>query len=309
VLGETGVGKGILAEEVHRRSPRAGRPFVTLACANLPEALLETELFGFERGAFAGADHAKPGLVQVSACGTLLLDEVAALPLTTQGKLLRLLESGEFMPIGSLQPQRVDIRFLATSNRDLEQLVASERFRSDLYYRLNGATLVVPPLRDRRTEIGPLARRFAAGAAEQLGVGPVALTAPALLALERHPWPGNVRELRNVIERAVLLARGAPIGIEHVSASAAFTPSISTSTSTSTDRPPPLAAPLAAPPGGDLRSQLDAIERERILAALVECNGNQSQAAKLLGMPRRTFLSRLDALQIPRPRKGLADDA
>jgi DNA-binding NtrC family response regulator len=299
VVGETGVGKELIAQEVHRRSPRAGRPFITLNCGGFPEALLETELFGFERGAFAGAEQAKPGLIEAAAGGTLLLDEVAALPLTIQVKLLRLLESGEVMRIGSLQTHRVDVRFVATSNRDLEQLVATERFRSDLYYRLNGAKLVVPPLRDRRPEIAPLARSFVAATAAQLGIPPMAITAPALLALERHTWPGNVRELKNVIERAVLLARGSPISTEHIGASAARSSSPPT-----TDAPPPAAAATAV----DLRSQLHVIERERILAALVECKGNQSRAAKLLGMPRRTFLSRLDALQIHRPRKGAGDD-
>jgi two-component system, NtrC family, response regulator AtoC len=303
VIGETGVGKELVAAELHRRSPRAGRPFLTLNCASFPEALLETELFGFERGAFAGAEHPKPGLVEVAAGGTVLLDEVSALPLTIQAKLLRLLESGEVMRVGSLHAQRVDVRFVATSNRDLEQLVATERFRADLYYRLNGAKLVVPPLRDRRTEIAPLARGFAAAAAAQLGIAPGAITAPALLALERHSWPGNVRELRNVIERAVLLARGAPIGIEHVgAASAAASPN---APAANPSQPPP----AAVGPSGDLRAQLNVIERERILAALVECNGNQSRAAKLLGMPRRTFLSRLDALQIARPRKGSGNES
>ena len=300
IVGETGVGKELVAQELHRRSPRASRPLLSLSCATFSEANLETELFGFEKGAFPGAEQTKPGLVELASGGTLVLDEVAALSLGTQAKLLRMLESGEVMRIGSLKPERIDIRFVATTNRNLEQLVATGQFRSDLYYRLNGATLVVPPLRDRRTEIGPLARAFAAAAAAEVGLGSGQITAPALMALERHDWPGNIRELKNVVERAVLLARGVAVGIEHVGFIAAPGAGAGTGASPGGAEPP---APIAAGASGDLRTELVALERERIIRALAQCDGNQSQAAKLLGMPRRTLIKRLDAHQLPRPRK------
>jgi DNA-binding NtrC family response regulator len=290
VVGETGVGKELVVREIHRRSPRAARSFSMLACATLPEALIEAELFG---------------LVEMAAGGTLVLDEVSAMPLATQAKLLRILESGEVVRLGSTEPQRIDVRFVATSNRDLEQLVAAGGLRSDLYYRLNGAKLVVPPLRERRTEIAPLARQFAGAAAAEVGAKTVSITAPALLALERYDWPGNVRELRNVVQRAVLVSRGAPIGIEHIGLSASPAagprmPSVPAPGSEPAQPVPPAAT-------GDLRTQLNEIERERILDALARCDGNQSQAAKLLGMPRRTLISRLEAHQLPRPRKKSDD--
>jgi DNA-binding NtrC family response regulator len=308
ITGETGVGKDLLALELHRRSPRASQPFSTLACATFPEGLLETELFGFERGAFPGADQTKPGLVELADGGTLVLDEVAALSLATQAKLLRMLESGEVMRIGSLKSERIDLRVVATTNRSLEQLVTGGQFRSDLYYRLHGASLVIPPLRDRRTEIAPLARAFATAVAGELSLGPATITAPALMALERHDWPGNIRELKNVVERAVLLARGAPVGIEHVGIIAASSPALQANPSVPGGLVGEAPQPAGQSGNADLRTELVALERERIIRALAQCDGNQSQAAKLLGMPRRTLIKRLDAHQLPRPRKRVGED-
>jgi two-component system, NtrC family, response regulator AtoC len=296
-VGETGVGKDVLARELHRASPRANGPFLSLNCAVLGEGALEGELFGIER------ERPAPGLIETASGGTLLLDEVADLPLSTQGKLLRVLESGEAIRVGSVRPHRVDVRFVASTNKNLEELVELKAFRQDLYYRLNGARLFVPPLRERRTEIGPLAQRFADAAGAELGGPAVKIEPDAVAALIRHDWPGNVRELKNTIERAVLVARGKAITVGHLGVLDVRAPRIAGPTLP----PPPLPAGGVAA-GADLKSELGALERERILTALAQCEGNQSRAAKLLGISRRTLITRLDAHQLPRPRKRLDDD-
>ncbi len=282
LLGETGVGKEVMAETIHRRSPRAKGPFVRINCAALPENLLEAELFGYERGAFTGAAQAKPGLIESADGGTFLLDEAGELPMSTQVKLLRVLESKEVQRLGALRPRAVDVRFLAATNRDLEALSATGAFRSDLFYRLNGMSITIPPLRERQDEIPVLARTFVAEECAELGIPEVPITPNAQAALLAHRWPGNVRELRNTIERAVLLAHGGPIDVEH------------------------LAQPRPSMPAGslDLPSEVESLERRRILDALERAGGNQRQAAELLGISRRTLISRLDAYDLPRPKKG-----
>ena len=177
VRGETGVGKEVVASAIHARSPRASRPLVRLNCASLPEHLLESELFGFERGAFTGATHAKPGLIEVADGGTLVLDEVAELPGAMQAKLLRVLENREVLRLGALAPRTVDVRFISSTHRDLEALVAEQRFRADLYYRLNGITITIPPLRDRRAEIRTLAETFVRDACTHMGWAPAPIGA------------------------------------------------------------------------------------------------------------------------------------
>ena len=273
ILGETGAGKEVLARRVHRLSPRAGRPFVCINCAALSEALLESELFGHERGAFTGATAAKPGLLETAPGGTVFLDEVGELPAALQAKVLRVIETHELTRVGSVRPRRIDVRFIAATNRDLEAEVARGAFRRDLYFRLNGMTLAIPPLRARPRELPALCRLFCKelGAAAGRKVVP-RLTPEALARLCAHGWPGNVRELRNVIERALLLAPGDEIGVDHL-------------------------------PGG---TPVDpaASERERILAALAACAGNQSRAARQLGISRKVLLARLDAYGVRRPRKG-----
>jgi two-component system, NtrC family, response regulator AtoC len=275
VQGETGSGKELVAEAVHRASPRCDRPFLRLNCAAFSEALLESELFGHERGAFTGADRAKVGLIESAQGGTVFLDEVGELPLQVQAKLLRVIEDRILLPVGAVQPRPVDVRFVAATNRELEAEVARGRFRQDLLYRLNGVTMRVPPLRERRIEIEPLAERFAARAARSLGQAhPPRLSTEARAWLLEHSWPGNVRELRNVMDRAVLLAGDGLICREHVDA--------------------------GAPPPG---ATADAGELERITAALARCHGNQTRAARMLGMARSTLVRKLDALGLPRPRK------
>jgi two-component system response regulator AtoC len=203
VLGETGTGKEVFAEAIHNGSLRERAPFLRINCAALSGSLLESELFGHEKGAFTGAQGAKAGLFESAHGGTVFLDEVGELPLDTQAKLLRVIERGEVMRLGSVAPRRVDVRYVAATNRDLQQLIAENRFRSDLFFRLNGFSVTLPPLRKRRSEIVPLARFFLDRAAQGR---PYVLGPHAEGALESYPWPGNVRELKNVVERAIVLA-------------------------------------------------------------------------------------------------------
>ena len=288
LLGETGVGKEVLAEAIHRRSPRAAGPFLRLNCAALSESLLESELFGHEKGAFTGAVRAKPGLLETADKGTVFLDEVGELPLSTQVKLLRVLEDRRVMRVGGLTARRIDVRFVAATNRDLAAEIQRGAFRQDLFFRLDGITLAIPPLRERTGEIAALARRFAAQAAGALGRETPGISAEALAALEAHAWPGNVRELRNVVERAVVLSSGGELLREHL-----LLPVV----------PSKAAAARAPLPSAEAaRGANEAAERLRIIEALERCAGNQTHAAALIAMPRRTFVARLKAYGIPRPR-------
>jgi transcriptional regulator with GAF, ATPase, and Fis domain len=305
ILGETGVGKEVFAEYVHTRSPRATRQMLRLNCAAIPEALLEGELFGYEKGAFTGANQSKLGLFESADRGTVLLDEVGDLPLGTQAKLLRVLESGEVLRLGSLRPHHVDVRFLGATNRDLQKRVAEGAFRADLFFRLNAVTITIPPLRERPQDIEQLARYFVEQAARRMRHAIPILTDDALAALRAHSWPGNIRELRNVIERAALLCMDDRIEAEHIGLSNA---SLLTTPATSEEggkpTPPPPSSGVSPPSSaGPLRADLQTMERQRIVDALERCAGNQSRAAEMLGMPRRTFLAKLDAYAIARPRK------
>jgi transcriptional regulator with PAS, ATPase and Fis domain len=286
LLGETGVGKQVCAEQVHRQSPRRDRPMLELNCGALTESLLESELFGHERGAFSGAVAAKRGLLETADGGTVFLDEVGELPAATQVKLLRVLEERAVRPVGGLVARPIDVRFVAATNRDLEA-DSGKTFRADLYYRLAGVTITIPPLRERGEELEPLARGLIAAACARSRRPALALADDALAALRAHAWPGNVRELRNVIDRAVLLCAGATIELSHLPDKLRAAPS---------------SAPLPAAPGW-WQPDAAAQERARIVAALESAGGNQGRAAELLGMSRRTLLNRLDELSIPRPRK------
>ncbi len=380
VRGETGAGKEVVAEEIHRRSPRAPKPLVKLNCAALPEQLLEGELFGYERGAFTGATATKPGLIEAADGGTLFLDEVGELPPATQAKLLRVVESREVLRLGSLRPKSVDVRFVAATHRDLEEMVARGMFRQDLYYRLNGVSLAIPPLRERVEEIPRLANEFITRFCRESKRPTLPISDAAMAVLKTYPWPGNVRELRNVIERAVVFCKTVAIAPEHLGlgdrssrpppafaaamphdphfgqaafAATAFAPPQPHRPSQppypvapgqrSPSQPPAYHAPsqppghphpsqppfMAQPPypsqpppfpsqppfpaqppgastvafGSSLPAEVDALERERILAVLAQCGGNQTQAAEMLGISRRTLLRRLDEYAVPRPRK------
>lgn len=287
VLGETGVGKDVLARHVHTCSARASRPYLTLNCAALNETLVESELFGHERGAFTGAVAAKPGLLESAHGGTVFLDEVGELSPTIQAKLLRVLETREITRLGSVQSRKVDVRFVAATNRDLEQEVEQGRFRRDLFFRLAVVALTIVPLRQRRSEIVPMAERFIAAACQRNGRVPVPHLSPdAAELLMGYPWPGNLRELRNMMERALVFCPGVEIQTAHLP------------TEKLRPEPPPARTADAPMPeaGGSTKD-----ERERILNALQTCAGNQTRAAQLLGMPRRTLLRRLASYGIARP--------
>jgi two-component system response regulator AtoC len=282
VVGETGTGKEILTEFLHHASPRASGPLVRINCAALGDSLVESELFGHEKGAFTGAQQERRGLIEAAHGGTVMLDEVGELPLAMQAKLLRVLEERSVLRVGGTVSRAVDVRFVAATNRDLEAAVDAGHFRRDLYFRLAGAVLAIPPLRERPDEIVALAAAFVAAAAVQAERAAPAISEDVLAALRAHAWPGNVRELRNVMERAVLVADGDRLTAAHVTLAV-----------------PPTRSPAPTP----LADELDAMERQRIVDALATCNGNQTRAAELLGMPRRTLVKRLGQYGVPRPRK------
>jgi DNA-binding NtrC family response regulator len=293
ILGETGVGKEVISEEVHRLSARAAGPFVRLNCAALSEQLLESELFGHEKGAFTSAEKAKAGLLETAAAGTVFLDEIGELPMRLQVKLLRVLEDKQVLRVGGLKPRQLDVRFIAATNRDLEQQAARGLFREDLYYRLAGATVSIPPLRERVEDILPLASMFLRNAAAHLGGRVLELDAGAREALRAHAWPGNIRELRNAIERAALICGRGPITVTHL--------------------PPSVTARAPAAPASLLRGRISETERpagavdveaDRIVEVLNACGGNQSRAAKELGISRAALIRRLEKIGVIRPRKG-----
>jgi two-component system response regulator AtoC len=316
--GETGVGKEVTAKRIHQRSARAEQPFLKINCAAFAESMVESELFGHERGAFTGAVQAKAGLLEAASGGTVLLDEVAELSLPMQAKLLRAVGNAEVLRIGSLKPRAIDVRFIAATNGDFNDLIARGAFRSDLYFRLNGICLTIPPLREREREILPLSREFAAESSARLGVPTPSFSTTALSWLERYPWPGNIRELRSVVDRAVLLAQGGTLEVEHLQVDAEFSGGALRGATGALAEPlvvrdlRPMesshsgaAASIAPPVGEKLRDELDRLERDRIVDAIARCRGNQTKAADLLGISRRALLHRLDAYGLPRPRKGV----
>jgi DNA-binding NtrC family response regulator len=275
ILGETGVGKEVVAEYVHAASPRAKAPFVRLNCASLPEGLLESELFGHERGAFTGADRRKIGYFEAAQGGTLLLDEIGEISPSTQVKFLRVLESRRMARLGSTAEVELDVRVICATHRDLVADVAEGRFRQDLYYRLSALTIQVPPLRERPLEVALLTRLFADRMASGMGLPPPLVEAETEAILARYAWPGNVRELRNAIEHAVVMASGTAIRPEHLPelvlrGRAASTPAATV-----------------------LKDRLDEIERNAIEAALAMHGGNQTRAAEQLGVARRTLVYKI----------------
>jgi DNA-binding NtrC family response regulator len=273
--GESGTGKEILARAIHRWSPRRSRPLVTVNCVALSEELLESELFGHEKGAFTGAHQKKQGKVELANGGTLFLDEIGDIRPALQAKLLRLLQEQEFERVGGTRPIRVDARFVAASNTDLERVMQEGAFRQDLYYRLNVVSLSLPPLRERKEDIEPLARHFVEKYSAEMKrpVSPIAPAARAIL-LGYH-WPGNVRELENVIERSVVLSTGPEIGPRDL-------PILQTE---------PDEAPSGGPPGS-YREAVLKFKQELLRSALARANGNQTRTAEALGL-QRTYLARL----------------
>jgi DNA-binding NtrC family response regulator len=315
IHGETGVGKELVARFIHERSPRAARPMVSVNCAAIPSQLVESTLFGYERGAFTGAGQRQKGVFEEADGGTVFLDEIGELPLSAQAALLRVLEAGRFARVGSPREIAVDVRVVAASHRDLEAMRDDGRFRADLYYRLSVMVITIPPLRDRPEDVEPLARRFLS----QAGGGRIRdLSPPALARLHSYGWPGNVRELRNTIERAALLARGDTIREEDLPAR------LRTPTPSAPSLPPPAletAAPLPASGGtpfpplpavgglppdgdaglGDLRARLQDYEALIIFEVLEATGWNQSEAARRLGMPIRTLSHKVKVLGLKKP--------
>ncbi|WP_437521408.1 sigma 54-interacting transcriptional regulator [Sorangium sp. So ce726] len=313
LLGETGTGKEVLAQAIHRRSSaaRARGPFLGLNCAALSESLLESELFGHEKGAFTGAVQARPGLFEAADGGTVFLDEVGELPQTIQVKLLRVLEEHQVLRVGGRVPRSIDVRFLSATHRDLEADVARGAFRQDLYFRLNGVTLTIPPLRQRAADIAPLAELFAARACKAFERSQIpALSGEAIALLERYAWPGNIRELRNVMERAVMLCAGDRLLPEHLppKMTAPAAPAAPAPGAAMQDREAKRHPEEPMVPRGKERSAPQALasdpdERQRIVEALEKCVGNQTYAAKMLGISRRTLVSKIEKYNLPRPRK------
>jgi len=280
IRGETGTGKELIASLLHAQSHRATGPLVRFNCAAIPGELAEAELFGHTRGAFTGAQQARRGFFAQADGSTLVLDEVGELPLPVQAKLLRALQEGEIQPVGAGKVERVDVRVIACTNRDLADEARTGRFRQDLYYRLAVVDLVVPPLREHREDIPALAAEFARRYAERFGMQDVRLLPELLDSLQRLDWPGNVRQLENAVARIVALSTGGDIGLEAFAAA---------STAPAAD------ADAEAPPEGtlSLREQLDAVERSLIRRTMTAAGGNQSEAARRLGLSRGSLIERL----------------
>ncbi|HEX9647706.1 MAG TPA: sigma-54 dependent transcriptional regulator [Alphaproteobacteria bacterium] len=287
ITGDSGTGKEILARHIHARSRRSAKPFVSVNCAAIPEALLESELFGHEKGAFTGAIARRIGKFEAADGGTLLLDEIGEMDLKLQAKLLRVLQEREIDRVGGTRPVKIDIRLLATTNRDLQQQVAARNFREDLYFRINVVTVHIPPLRERTRDILLLAEHFIGKYAEANGLAPRPLSKAAAERLLRHAWPGNVRELENNMHRAVLLATGPEIGPEAMMLGGGAGPAAIDGE-----------AGRVAGTGGASRlvgRTVAAVERDLIIDTLDHCLGNRTHAATILGISIRTLRNKLKA--------------
>jgi len=272
IRGETGTGKELVARSVHRESDRAENPFITMQCSALPETLLESELFGYDKGAFTGATTSKPGRVTLAERGTLFLDEIGDISAVVQLKLLRLLQEREYEPLGGTKTIKTNVRFVAATNRDIEEDIRDGRFREDLFYRLNVIPIWVPPLRDRKTDIGPLIEHFRRTACQEHH-RTIRIGDEALCALQQCDWPGNVRELRNVVERLVVLAETDVIGASIVRDEL-----------------------REGTPNAQFAQQRFAKQfttKDEIIRVLERSSNNRTLAARILGMSRRTLYNRL----------------
>jgi transcriptional regulator with PAS, ATPase and Fis domain len=277
VTGESGSGKEMVARAIHHYSKRTAKPWVDLSCAALPDQLLESELFGHEKGAFSGADSAKPGLFEMAHQGTIFLDEIGELDPRMQVKLLRVLDGVPYYRLGGVKKVAVDVRVVAATNQNLERAVKEGRFRGDLYHRLSQLTLTVPPLRERREDIGALAQYFLAQHDPEMRITPA-----AVLRLQDHTWPGNIRELRNTVVQAAVLASGEELDADDFRFRATILG----------DGPAPVSSPVGSP-----MASLDAMERRMIFEALEKVGGHQQRAAEQLGISRRTLSRKLKLYQ------------
>jgi two-component system, NtrC family, response regulator AtoC len=287
ITGESGVGKELVAQAIHQESERASGPFITVNCAGIPAELLESEFFGHAAGAFTGADHARKGLFAEAEGGTLLLDEIAEMPLALQAKLLRILQDGRVRPLGANQERRVDVRIVAATNRDLEEEVRQGRFREDLFYRLETFALEVPPLRDRGDDLDLLTARFLEIFSAQLGREVRGIDPAALQQLKAYPFPGNVRELRNAIERAVVFCHDQEINLSHLPDRIRGVAKPEPNTQELVETSPLLSEGTV--------STLEEMEQWYIRYVLERVGGNKRRAAALLGIGRRTLYRRLGA--------------
>ncbi|MCW5891761.1 MAG: sigma-54-dependent Fis family transcriptional regulator [bacterium] len=292
ITGESGTGKELIAKAIHHGSPRARKPHVVLNCAAIPENLLESELFGHERGAFTDAHQKKEGQFELADQGTLFLDEIGEMPMALQAKLLRVLEHGIFMRVGGTTPIQVDVRIIAATNRDLAAAMKEGLFRPDLYYRLNVVTVSLPPLRDRRDDLVLLIRHFAEAKARAMGVAEKTFKPEAVDALLRYHWPGNVRELENLIERVLVLSEGPLIGVDDLPEQ------VRRSEATPTSIKEQVLAGRKS-----IGSAVDEFERDIIVEALHQTDFNQTRAADMLGTTRRILKYRMDKLGIDAPDK------
>lgn len=283
ITGETGTGKELVARAIHRQSPRAQKPFLAANCAAFTETLLESELFGHERGAFTGAERSRLGLFEAAHEGTLFLDEVAEMSPAAQAKLLRVLTDGQLMRIGSVKARSVDVRVLTATHRDLEQRVKDGLFREDLYYRLAVVPVAIPPLRERLADVGALCELFLVQIARELKLPKRRLSTQALVRLQAYHFPGNIRELRNLIERAVILSPGEEIGAEHFPLAAGAAQAAETGDNGNSMN---LGWIEALPPSFDLRTFLSTVEKTLIERTLQSTRGAQAEAARRLGLSR-----------------------
>lgn len=299
ITGESGTGKEVVARHIHRKSSRASKPFIAVNCAAIPANLMESELFGHEKGAFTGALSRRLGKFEEANGGTLLLDEISEMDIGLQAKLLRAIQEREIDRVGGSKPVKVNIRILATSNRDLEAEVKKGTFREDLYFRLNVISLPLPSLKDRLDDIPPLSDYFVEKYSKANGLPSRKLTGEAIAKLKSHAWPGNVRELENIIHRAVLMAQGNAIDEQAIllpvkaatQAAAVVTPAVPTVAPTETAAP-------AAPKRNDLVGRtVGEVERELIIDTLDHCLGNRTQAAQVLGISIRTLRNKLKQYQ------------
>jgi transcriptional regulator with PAS, ATPase and Fis domain len=278
LTGESGTGKEVIARFIHRASTRQKGPFIALNCAALPEQLLESELFGYERGAFTGAHQAKAGQIELATGGVLFLDEVAEMSPSAQAKFLRVLQEREFQRLGGTRVLKANVRIVAATNRDLRKAVDRKEFREDLFYRLQVFDIKLPPLRERAADILPLSDAFLHDIGRMFGHPPAGLTRSAKDALLRHRWPGNVRELRNALERAAILCEGGLITADHLGLHHDEPQTSEHDVAQSTD--------------------LSVIERDMISQVLRECSGNKSKAARRLGLTRTQLYHRLDKYKL-----------